>query len=163
MQVIPLALTSVNWSDFIKICQTAIDDSPTRGLDKINMPIDSPASYLACMDMQNDPDTCLSNPNNVFNHFSVSFLTVGDEWLINLLSNTSLKLLTRETKRSYLIIVTGTMMQWYDEMLIDHLDIEMRQFLNACFNRFNEMGFKRIWGNCKKINYQDGTFRMVMK
>ena len=163
MVVIPIALTSVNWTHFMKVCQEAFGDSPTRGLDKIHMSLDNPASYLACMNMNNEPDTNLAELNNSFDHYSVSFLTVGDDYLINLLANTSLKLLTKDAKRASVIIATGTIKEWFVSMLIDYPDIELRQFFNACYVQFIQIGFKRLWANYTKQFLPDGTFRLVGK
>ena len=87
-KIVPLALTHPDWKTFIKVCQEHLGYSPTRGLDDQDMKPKDPASFLACLTMDNKPLENLRHggtTNYTFHHVMFSFLAILDKKAVDAL------------------------------------------------------------------------------
>lgn len=165
IKVYPIAYPNVDWQTFIKVCQSTLGFSPTRGLDRAEINIKTnPEAFLACLALDNKPIENLENGrrmNTSFDHFSVSFLIESDcESLLDLSNYTRLKKWTVESKRTMLSVVTGTMTEWYDAIVScchPSKEFNIRSMMTQCYHFFESSGFSKIWGDLTTKELKDNT------
>ena len=164
-EIIPLAVTKVEWSIFVDVCQRILGVSPTRGLDATHLAIDDPAAYLACLNMRNEPLDSLRRGglgSTWFGHFSITFAMVLDTDGVIQLCNTGLCYTWKKglKRDQYLSLVTGTMDQWYAAILgtDETSDYTLRFIMNTVLARFQQAGFREVFSRFSKQTLSDGTF-----
>ena len=170
-KIVPLAYTYPDWATFIKVCQDHLGYSPTRGLDNQGMQPKDPASFLACLTMDNQPLDNLRhgfNKNYTFRHVMFSFLAVLDKrGLDALYYNTDLEIFDRfYDDGECIVIISGNMAQWYQAILRGCREVSpkaIRQIMNQCFNFFRQTGYRELWTSFSERELEDGTFILCLK
>lgn len=162
-EIYPMAITQPEWSIFIDTCQKVLGISPTRGIDACHLDPKDPASYLACLDMENKPLAALRKRGAWFVHFHITFIMVLDTHGLVQLMNTSLHFSSKEGKRcdELLVIVSGNMDEWYQSILNasdNASDYALRWIMNRVLARLEQAGFREIFSDLKKYQLPDGTF-----
>lgn len=162
-EVYPLAVTHVEWSIFIDVCQRVIGESPTRGIDASHLTLKDPASFLGSFDTENKPIEALRDPFNPGHlHFNISFIMVLDAEGVNSLHGTGLSLFTKEgQRRKTLVIATGSMDRWYRAVkngCREKAPYELRWIMNQVIARFEQAGFREVFSHLKKHKLHDETF-----
>lgn len=161
-KVEPLAIPQVNWQAFIDVAQPVIGESPTRGIDASPLDLRDAAAFLGLLNFENKPIENLRHPNSSYKHYATSFICQVDEVvLIQLQSQTSLKVLAREGRRKYVAILTGSMDEWVDAILnacTKTSPSELRGLLNQVVIHFERAGFREIFNRYRKLGLADGTF-----
>jgi hypothetical protein len=162
-EVYPLAITHVEWSIFIDVCQRVTGESPTRGLDASHLNIKDPAAFLGSFDAENKPVEALRDPYNVgHRHFSISFIMVLDAEGVIALHGTGLSLYTKAgQRRQTLVIATGSMDQWHRAVINgcrEAASYELRWIMNQVVARFEQAGFREVFSHLKKQQQRDSTF-----
>lgn len=166
--IFPLTITQVDWSTYIKVCQDILGFSPTRKLDEAHIDLKDPSAFLSSLNMNTNPKDNLRHVDRTFEHISMSFITSGKAKVVTgLMMFLDLKFHTManidviEDSINYLIIMTGTMKQWFDSILtgcslLAPYDVRIR--MNQCYMYFKRSGFKEIWSKAKQENLKDETF-----
>lgn len=161
--ITPLALTKVEWPVYIKVLQDLGLDSPTRGLDESRTlkPTD-PSAFLAALDFGERPlDLLREGRANCFDHFTVSFIAqVDDVAIAQLASYTRLRLHSKQLRRGYVCILTGTIREWLDACLLPE-PFELRYLMNRVVVAFERASFREIFNKYRKTQLNDGTFRLT--
>ena len=140
--------------------------SPTRGLDAAGLDVTAPSSYLATLDLQNQPLKSLRAgylDNPAFRHVSFSFLCIVDKDVIQFFHPLGLEVMHFERNRRNMLIVSGTMEQWSIAVLracSPDADLEIRHIFNEIFNQFKSYGFRDIWYGCQERDNFDATFTL---
>jgi len=154
IEVFPIAITKCNWKSYIDSVKDILEISPTRGLDAINMNIDNPAAYLATLDLENNPLVQLRTPNNTFDHFMISVITVLDDATILHLNVTGLKIIHKAKHPNInIVILTGTMNEWLIALKCRSVESTfktVRLTMDACYKCFERLGFKEVLSTLKK-------------
>jgi len=164
IDIIPIALTQVNWSDFLKICNEDLDVDPRRSLDASGLSL-SPKAFIGALSFDEKPKMNLSRPNATWHHVSASFIimTDSDEDTIYLAS-LGLHLTVRHLRRSDAMIATGTMFEWYNAIYYgcnEHQPKIIRYTMNCIQMYFVQHDFQELWGNCSRKSLPDGTFTLI--
>ena len=164
-KVTPLSFPKVNWTGFIKQCQETLGYSPTRGLDSENLDVESPSSFLACLDLKSKPKEHLRSGGPAFNHVHASFMVDANvPILFDVINANHLRLMKIEGKRGkVLLILTGSMADWRDVCVaLCHKDIdtETREVFNEIIIIIDRAGFKEIWSKFERTKERDGTFSL---
>ena len=161
-EIYPLSITQVEWNIFIDVCQRVLGYSPTRGIDASHLSIKDPAAYLGSFDLGNQPLAALRDIGNPgHGHFSISFLLILDEDGLLSLCGSGLRLFTRSAGRKRLVILTGTMDQWYHTIrngCRDDASYEFRWIMNNILGCFEKAGFREVFSSLKKTLLRDETF-----
>lgn len=163
-QVYPLATTNVDWTTFIRVCQSTLGYSPTRGLDESSMNIDDGCAYLASLNMDNKPIQTLREGRNskIFEHISFSFIVVTDsEILLDIVNSSWLSVFSKKGIKDYVLILSGSMKQWYNSIITGCSPFGQygtRCIMNKCLIYFDKAGFKDVWYKFKREKLNDGTF-----
>lgn len=162
-EIYPLAITQVEWSIFIDVCQRVLGVSPIRGIDASHLRIKDPASFIAAFDMENKPLEALRDPYNVgHQHFSISFIMILDAEGAQALLNTGLNLFVKNgIKRQQLVITTGSMDNWYRAVINgcrEQSSYELRWIMNNVIGCFEQAGFREVFSHLKKHKLRDETF-----
>lgn len=161
----PLAITQVEWRTYIKFVEDVLGYNPTRGLGKTAIELNTPAAYLATLDLENQPMTQLRRGaflNNSFDHLNVSFIMELDAESLHLVL-TSLPILDyiiKKAKKTYLVIVSAKMSIWYQAIikaLNPERDPEIRQIFQIIIVWFDNMGFKDVWSEYNRKWLSDNT------
>jgi hypothetical protein len=158
-EIYPLAITQVEWSIFIDTCQRVLGISPTRGIDACHLDLKDPASYLACLNMENKPLDALRARGSWFQHFSITFVMVLDVEGVLQLANTPLHFYWKHGKRRELLtVVSGNMDEWYRAIVDGTGTYELRLIMNLVLARLEQAGFREIFSSFQKQTLTDGTF-----
>jgi hypothetical protein len=164
----PIAITKVDWKEYIKIFQDVLGKSPTRELDAANIPLTDAAAFLATLGGEKIPVENLRKVGTSFNHFMVSMVTLIDsDFYLILTSQTYLRIIPWQAKKQYLCLISGTMKEWHDS-IIRSLDIqlftdtnsELRFFMNLVLETFERLGFKEVWSKYQKVYHIDNSFSL---
>jgi len=158
----PLSMTQPEWKTYIETCQEALGYSPTRGLDTQGLKIDDPASFLATLDLENNPLRNLRSGvilNKTLKHVSFSFIAIIDKKAVDkLMAITDLEIFYKERDDIYLTILTATMSTWYHTIINGSTHKEVRKVLNNCLKFFKQTGFRELWASYQEQELDDDTF-----
>jgi len=162
LEIYPIAFTIPDWHSFIKVCQDTLNFSPTRGLDEAGLDPKSLASYLACLDLRNQPLESLRQGilNPCLKHVSFSFLCVVDRDMIPEFNFLNLTTSYFTKNRKHLLLVTGTMEQWLIAIARgcqSSSDFGIREICNRFFVIFKAAGFRDLWQGYDEQDNYDGT------
>jgi hypothetical protein len=160
----PLCIPQTNWQAFIGACQAVLGYSPTRGLDEGIFPKhNDPPAFLGCLDLENKPLEALQK-RELYKHVSLSFIgDFSNTEILYLTKYTNLNIYYRGLYDEHIGILSGTLDQWLDSILIGcsaRVEKPMREIMNETYDQFCVLGFKSIFKTRKK-QYVDGTFILV--
>ena len=165
-KIVPLAYTHPDWATFIKVCQEHLGYSPTRGLDNQGMQPKDPASFLACLPMNNEPLQNLRigiHYSGIFKHVTFSFLAVLDKKAVDALYyNLDLEIFCKANEEDeFITVISGTMTKWYHAILRGCMEVApkaARKVMNKCYNFFRQTGYRELWTSFSERELEDGTF-----
>ena len=161
MDVYPLAVTQPEWQVLVNVCNDVLGLSPTRGLDLSGMAPSDPAAFLASLDLKNDPKNALRNPGPVFRHYMISFIAVCDDYLLQQLGDTEIKVSSTKGRREWVAILSANMLEWYRTILWacrKESEYELRACMNLVVAHLERAGFREIFSSFEKHQLGDGTF-----
>ena len=164
MKISPVAVTRPDWEIYIKMVQETLGFSPSTGLGETYIKIESPAAYLATLDLENHPLAHLRKGhfiNSTFEHFSFSFICALEPSLVcDLVTKFSnLHFICKKGRKEFLVIVTATMADWYVAVrrgLNVSQETEIREFFHNLYALFSLYGFQEIWSDSAKSQGKDG-------
>jgi hypothetical protein len=162
----PLAITQVEWREYIKFVEKVLGFNPAKGLSSTVIKLESPAAYLATLDFENRPLEQLRNGvllNNTFDHLQVSFIAEFDSDTITELLQTLPRLdyIIKKGRKTFLVIISAKMSVWYQAVingLQEHRSYEIRKIFQIILIWFDNLGFKDIWSTHQRRILDDGTF-----
>jgi len=164
--ITPLATTTPHWETLIQYCNEYLGYSPTRGLDKNNLDMETPSSYLACLDLSNEPLKALSQGvfSKIFKHVSCSFIgLVSNRILQEIQKHADLEISLKysDQEEAYVAIFTGDMRQWYMacvSLCQNAVNKDARLLFNIVLIYFEKAGYRGLWANYNKIYLKDESF-----
>ena len=165
-KISPLAITQVEWRTYIKFVEDVLGYNPAPAVGSTVIKLETPAAYLATLDLENQPLQQLRTGaflNNTFEHMSVSFIAeLDNDALLELLQTLpTLDYIVKKARKTYLVIISAKMSIWYTAVLNAlqlHRPIEVRQIFQIILIWFDNMGFKDVWEEHDSKLQQDGTF-----
>lgn len=168
--VIPLIVSNVNWTNFLKDIAELTGRSPIRGLDASNIKLGDYARFITSLgEFQNgknlDPLTTIREKEYLLRHLFFGFLIFGaTSSIFKIMEVTDLNILTARMKEGGRVaVVTGTLKQWKDATLACVKPYEVRWILNQCLGYFRQLGLGIIWDDCRKQGLKDGTYLLEYK
>lgn len=164
-KITPLAITQVEWRTYIKFVEDVLGCNPTRGLGSTIIELNTPAAYLATLDLENRPLNQLRSGafiNNTFDHLHVSFIAELDTDVLHTVLTTfpNLDYITKKAKKTYLVIISANMSIWYQTIvkaLKPNQEYEIREIFKIILVWFDNFGFKDVWSEYDRKIQQDGT------
>jgi hypothetical protein len=170
-ELYPLALTSPNWETFCSKVQKVTGVSPTDGLTGTVLDLDVPASYLASLDLSNQPLQHLREgvtTNDTFEHFSVSFLLISNYkyYQALIMNHPGFHIKSERFDDIWISILTANMATWYrcvNKMLIENRPKIIRQIFHQIFYHFEQLGFKEIWYKYDRQLLKDKTMILIRR
>lgn len=157
-KVLPLSYTVANWQGYTELCQEILGYSPTRGLDRAGLDVSSPASFLATLDLENDPLSNLAsgiNTNKSSSHVSCGFIFAGSQNLaVEILSHTHLDLIIKGADYEKLIIASGTMCAWHHAVTRcckEDSSKDCKRVFGEILQYFRATGFGPLWSSQKGL------------
>jgi hypothetical protein len=146
MDVFPLAVTQGDLQTLIRVCKDVLGESPTRGLDKSHISKTDPAAFLSVLKMDNQPLDALRHKSNIWDHFGVSFVAVVDaDILIELQKETTLKVFSREGRKKYVAILSGTITEWHSACCLTSVSPELKELLTTILGYLKRVGFREVF------------------
>ena len=163
-EVYPLQIGRVDWELYVKICQSFLGESPTRGIDAAGIDVKAPIAFLKTLDLGNQPINAMSQ-EHLYNHIFFSFMIITDISTIAQISErTELNLLFVEKRSKALVVLSGTLKEWKYAIIYccnSRAETLLRGLFNEIFIKFEAAGFKEIWERFKQVPRGDGTFALM--
>jgi len=168
IEVVPVAITTGDIATLQRVCQDVLGYSPTRALDKTHLKITDPAAYLGCLDMEDNPLDALrqgKRRSGIWSHFYATLLAVVPSDVAYQVVNLGhLKLHLKQGKRETIIVMSGSMDEWYDAILIGcnrSVDSELRAVTTGALHCFERVGLRELFSNLVHKIMPDGTTYLV--
>lgn len=173
MIVIPIAGTSVDWSELLVSCKQALGRSVTTGLDLVGMKPNTLQAYIAVLgelrEAGSRPHQILSAPGLLTDHGFCSFLVAGSiDLFFAIMEGTPLDILSSEStiRGTRLGVVSGTLTKWRTAIIngtSETSSFELRLFMDKCLLLFEQQGLSQLWSAYQKRTIPDSTFSLVLK
>ncbi len=155
-EVFPIAMTYTNWQTYDQICQDKAGFSPLKNIDK---KLINPKDIYA---FASSWDENLSVESAVLEHTIFSFTTVCSiNTLLDFAIDTDLKILHKKTEEAHLVILTGSVKDWYNAIKVccsQSKTFSVRKTMNNCYEILAQSQFARLWHGLEKQSLKDGSF-----
>lgn len=173
--VTPLTMSNVNWTHFIKNVAELTGHSPTHSIDNSQLKFGDCANFLIALgefqsNKEEKPLDVLRNNDYLLRHLHFGFLISGSTAsAFRILELTDLDVLTAKGKnKGRVIIITGTLKQWKDAIVIclgQKLvkNFELRWIFNQCLDCFYQAGLRNIFDDYKRKELEDQTYLLEYK
>lgn len=155
----PIGLTKYDLSIYDKVVQEHLKYRPIQAIDRANLDTDKPASFIASLGFNDN----IRNNIKFSSDLKHTFLTVcGDipNAIIKDLIKTELTISLYDIDiLTSFCIISASVYDWYQAItLYTQIDtnIETRRIMNQIIMYLEQMGFKALFENKKKI--KDGTY-----
>ena len=165
-EIYPLAVTSVDWDIYSEQVKKLLTIDPLQGLGVAFIKRENPSSYLATLDLANQPLQQLREgvfSNSSFHHFSVSFIGSMDSELFFtfLCEFPNIRTISREiSKTSHFIILTADMSIWHHTvrsgLTLKYSD-DIRKLFHLLLLHFEQLGFKEVWSKYERKITPNGS------
>jgi len=162
----PLAITSVDWKVYSDQVKKILNFDPLKGLGEAYLLRECPSSYLATLDLANQPLKHLrTGPSVAFNHFSVSFIgSIDSELFFDFLCNFPdiLTLSKQASKIAHFVIFTADMTIWHHSVRSalsrnNDYSSEIRKLFHVFLINFEQLGFQEVWSKYERMVLADGS------
>lgn len=147
-----------------RICDEVLGFSPTRALDKTHLKVTDPAAFLACLDLEDRPLEALrqgKRRSGIYSHFFASLIAVVPNDVVPQVMNLGrLAIYSKEAKRESVIIMSGTMDNWYDAILAGcnkGVDTDLRSVMTGSLHCFERVGLREVFSDLTHKTMTDGT------
>jgi len=168
--IIPIAITQVNWEKFIHFYKECVGESPTRGLDNQKIPLKDPASFCASLGFDDNPLNTLRgsrDSENAKKHASFSVITnIDTELLIQILKYTELKCATKKAQAGILVVISGNILEWRDAIVAgckEYSVFNLRVFMNQCHGILSSSKYREIFYNYSQVKCYKGDGTFILK
>ena len=152
MEVYPLSVPQINWETYIETFQNSFGTSPSSGLDAAGLKLESPASFIATLDLANQtsPMDVLRNAarNMLLYHSFCSFIYIGERDVLTSVSMQPLFWVYRRIRRGeYYAIISGSVVLWRDAVIsgLGSSSPDIQWFFKDVHDYMCQAGFKEIW------------------
>lgn len=160
MQVKAIQIGQVDWQTYIKFVQDFMDESPTRGIDSLNIKTKEPIAFLKTLDFCNQPQTIVGQ-EHLYEHLFFSFIITASIYdLMELGSRGTVSIAYVERHSTAMAVISGTLLQWKQTII----NVSKKEALKGAREIINEIksiletaGFKEIWKEIKFYPKGDGT------
>lgn len=159
-----IACTLPDWVKFVKTFEAITGESPTRELDKRNIPVGDPGSYAMALErISNRVDAIgnLSRGYRSLDFIDITFLVHfndGDDLgaFCNLLDITHLQFM--DGTKGY-VLFKGSVRHIRDLINVGNEICQYRPIFNRMYELLCVLGFKSLFGMKKSM--QDGTYMLI--
>lgn len=146
--ITPVALTVVNWDDYLKTCRTLLNRSVTDTLDRQHRPIRTLPGFLSTL--ADGASLGSSNDSFLSRHISASFIVdVSDTYIPE---NCQLACTTLQGRRGAMIL-SGNLLQW-KEAIVNFCQERTPELIRNVFNEiqvaFENAGLASLWSEYNK-------------
>ena len=165
IELVPIAVTKVDWSRYQKAIQGLLQRSVTKTIDQLGIKPDSTKAYLATLSEFQSKGSKPTYDGTLLQHVSITFLAIGPfDLLADIAFTSDLSVLTCESDKIFLI--SGTLEQWQQAIIngcSSGSSIDLRRFFNRALDRFVQLDLKVAFQECYRRNQTDGTFLLECK
>ncbi len=151
----PLATTSVNWVELVKVTYATINRSVIRPLDEKGITArgipEAIAAYAEFQQEHIDYVTTLRDAGGLLRHFSVTFLAMADDkaFIFEIAIDGVLKILDCGDHEK-MFIVSATLEEWRNTIInfaAHRATRNQRDFAEQALLQFDKMGLGRLFEN----------------
>ena len=161
LDVIPIAITKVDWTIFNRTVEDWLGYRPSKGLDESNISLERLSAFPATLDFKNQPLECLRNNQRVLEAVQIVFIVCTDDELalLELIEQHQLQFINvNVTKgRETFSIVHGNLAYWRNIALTSSL------FGNKVHQLLCKMSFDELFYYYRKVENADGTYYLKRK
>ena len=168
--VYPLAITMGDLPMLQRICNEVLGFSPTRALDKTYLNVTDPAAFLACLDLEDKPLEALregKRRSGIYSHFFASLIAVVPNDVVSQVVNLGrLAIYSKEAKRESVVIMSGTMDNWYDAILsgcTKSVSYDVRAVMTGALACFEKVGLREVFAELVHKTMLDGTIELCQR
>jgi hypothetical protein len=171
-EIIPIALTGVNWPVYLATAQKVLGFSIAASFDKHGIKNDLTKFLVSLEELHTEepvePNVALSEAGSLLRHASASFMCLLPAETVNLFrEEVDLAINSSQTHAGFrLCIITGTLLQWRDAVIncsVSRLTRDVRMLCNQFMAYFENAGLGAIWGKFNKTQMSDQTFRLMAR
>ena len=171
-KVTALTYPIVNWGDYISFIQEATGDSPTRCLDKHNLSLDNPFSFLFSLQSLKRPEADPWKDKldlDLLNHCSLTFGIFTDfdtaEFILSkgIFLKASRILIGRSNS---ILILSGTMLNWKLTLPIylrEDSTKEARGIFASIYTIFKQTDLRNLWSDYCTVKIDDGSIILRLR
>lgn len=155
-EVIPISVTRPDWQIYTDTLQELLKINPRKALDAEEIALTDMKAFLLTLGLDGKINKS-QNPYNKGNkHVFISFLTVIDEETILELLSYNLVFIHKERKKDFVVLMTGSLSQWHDACVVGCDNPITRIVFNNVVKCLEQIGFKIIFYNYKKVYEHEG-------
>ncbi|MEE9548745.1 MAG: hypothetical protein V3V68_05260 [Nitrosomonadaceae bacterium] len=153
--VIPITVSTIAWTDFLKGTLQVTGRSPIRSIDASGFTLSDYAKYIIALnelrhkEVSNPVDT-LRDAGSLLQHIHFSFLIGGSSGLIfKICELTPLNVLSTCIKKGRFALVSGTLGEWKDAIteLSKSKSSEAQWVVETLLGFFSSFGLKHVFTN----------------
>lgn len=158
-----ISVQQTNWQALRSYSQELLNVNPIRNLDSVNIDLKDPAAFIAALGFGESAKEFLrkAKQTNVLNHSSMSFVASLDDELIEKFSTvTNLNMWIKRGRGLHLVILTGTMDDWYEAVRSgcrSDVDKDFRILMSKVFNIFQNTSYREVFSNLNRVSESDGS------
>ncbi len=176
MTIFPIAITQIDWTNYVIQVSNLIIRSPTRSLDSANIPVGTAESFLASLAEFEKKDTnpieFLKNNSIIFKHFNISYLCeTNEQEFLNIIPMTPHGLIftindNLSWDNDYRFIVTGSIYTWREIIILymkERFNPLLREFLYKIYLGLEKKEFKIMFSDYRSVKLIDGSYILERK
>lgn len=172
LQLIPLSQTQIDWANYLKVANDALDRSPTAAMDEHWQKLtQSLSDYIATLrEIESPGRKPLALAGAILCHVHIAFMLIAPKnatYEIILESKLdATPVLTRHNDFVFSII-SGNLSQWRTAILNcsananGHNSANLREFSTSAYEFFSQLKLAHYMLDVKIIPMHDGTVRMI--
>jgi len=172
INVTPLIVPIVNWTDFLKDVSDLTGQSLTQNIDTLQHKLSPHARFLmALMVLNGETDLFrgLSYSNAFWKHLSFSFLISAPHHVIVTcleFSDLKVSILVKKSKTECLAIITGTLKEWFDAIIAgcsNQRSHNHRILFTQCYELFRKIQLDHLWRDYSREYQSNETYNFTRK
>lgn len=162
IEVIPMSVTTIDWTVFLNILKKIFNRSLTTNLDTKKLAVGDLSSFIMILggirNPNADPLILLREAGPLLRHISAGFVVLGFN-VDDLAYSTDLKIVKTEK----LSVVSGNLEEWRTAIINCNKTVEQREFFNKCLSHFEKVGLGQLWSYYSKVDLNDATYKLESK
>ena len=163
MDIVCLAKTKINWTDYIALCKMKTGSAPTRQLDKSNIKLIEDLALISSLSelagKNYTPVNAVQKSEIFLDSIFLAFLVFDFD--TNICGTLNCFKLLNQT-----ILLSGTLKQWKDTIVFNltpEQDKDQRELFGRILVFLESNGYKLIFNKYSKNTLKDGTFTLESK
>lgn len=171
-RVIPIAVSAVNWQQYIDTAADLLGHAPSRGVDTSRSKLSDFAKYAASLaefsaKQELDPRGVLRRPGPHLRHLSFSVMVCEKHsTILRIAEDGGLAVISSPLKKERAAVISGTLAQWREAVIVfcqRDTPRELRELFNEVKRMFDSIGLSDLWHDYRRQGLPDETYFLEFK